>query len=77
MASESIAHSAFGLMGNWLRAHSGSRIVKYSAGNISLRPPRLTLDPEKADTLFLSVQSVQLSKGIFNNSYNFLSRQEL
>ena len=25
MASESIAHSAFGLMGYWLRAHSGSR----------------------------------------------------
>ena len=30
MASESIAHSAFGLMGYWLRAHSGSGIiVKY------------------------------------------------
>ena len=25
MASESVAHSAFGLMGYWLRAHSGSR----------------------------------------------------
>ena len=25
MASESIAHSAFGIMGYWLRAHSGSR----------------------------------------------------
>ena len=25
MASESIAHSAIGLMGYWLRAHSGSR----------------------------------------------------
>ena len=25
MASDSIAHSAFGLMGYWLRAHSGSR----------------------------------------------------
>ena len=25
MASKSIAHSAFGVMGYWLRAHSGSR----------------------------------------------------
>ena len=25
MASESIAHSAFGLMGYWLKAHSGWR----------------------------------------------------
>ena len=25
MASESTAHSAFGLMGYWLRTHSGSR----------------------------------------------------
>ena len=25
MGTESLAHSAFGLMGFWLRAHSGSR----------------------------------------------------
>ena len=33
MASELIAHSAFGLMGYWLRAHLGSRnnIVKYQS----------------------------------------------
>ena len=32
MASESIAHSAFGFMDYWLRAHSGS-IVKYTNTN--------------------------------------------
>ena len=36
MASESIAHLAFSLMGYWLRANSGSRnkiIVKYPVNN--------------------------------------------
>ena len=36
MASESIAHSAFGLMGYWLKAHSGSRnncLIDYPIGS--------------------------------------------
>ena len=41
MASGSIAHSAFGL----IRALGIT--VKDSVGDRSVRPPRLTLDPEK------------------------------
>ena len=48
MASESITHSG---LASWTIESEPIRvrgiIIKYSVGDRSLRPPRLTLDPEK------------------------------
>ena len=69
MASESIAHSA--AIGSEPTRARGI-IVKYSVGEV-----KDLLDWLWIQKKMPSVQSVQLSKGISNNSYTFLSCQEL